>query len=225
MARALIRKMVAAGLLMGGSLVVTAPAVAEVTVVQAPGLFSAFSPPDDATADFAEAGDFAFEPWTASGDWGALTASTSSAGFAAGASTFAIGEVETRFDWSLAVVFTASTPMVVSIDYERFAGAFGETVLTLVELDAFGDPAAVLWSLPTQASGTYGVTIPALSAETGRAYVFGYQEFWTTTASSSNPASGGFTVTFTAVPAPGAVAVLAAARIAASRRRRGRGTA
>lgn len=220
MKRMWIRKDVAQGMLMVGCLGLATPALAGVTVLDAPGLFKAFSPQDDETADVAANGDFAFTPWTASGDWGSFAVSASSAGLSATASSNAINGVDTRFDWALAMVFEASTPIEVSIDYRRFAGAIGGTLLTLVELDADGEPVNVLWSLPDQASGTFAVTIPALLAESGRAYALGYEESWITGASPTNPSTGGLSVTFTAVPAPGAVALLAAVGLCGSRRRR-----
>ena len=217
MKRMWIRKDVAQGMLMVGCLGLATPALAGVTVLDAPGLFKAFSPQDDETADVAANGDFAFTPWTASGDWGSFAVSASSAGLSATASSNAINGVDTRFVWTLAMVFEASTPIKVSIDYQRFAGAIGETLLTLVELDADGEPVDLLWSLPTQASGTFAVTIPA---ESGRTYALGYEESWITGASLVNPSTGGLSVTFTAVPAPGAVALLAAVGLCGPRRRR-----
>jgi hypothetical protein len=217
MKRMWIRKDVAQGMLMVGCLGLATPALAAVTVLDAPGLFKAFSPQDDETADVAANGNFAFTPWTASGDWGSFAVSASSAGLSATASSNAINGVDTRFDWELAMVFEASTPIEVSIDYRRFAGAIGGTLLTLVELDADGEPVNVLWSLPDQASGTFAVTIPA---ESGRTYALGYEESWITGASPANPSIGGLSVTFTAVPAPGAVALLAAVGLCGTRRRR-----
>jgi hypothetical protein len=206
-------------MLMVGCLGLATPALAAVTVLDAPGLFKVFSPPNDVTADFAESFEFA---WTAPTEWGAgsFAVSASSAGLSATASSNAINGADTRFDWELAMVFEASTPIEVSIDYRRFAEAIGGTLLTLVELDADGDPVNVLWSLPTQASGTFTVTIPALLAESGRTYALGYVESWITGASPANPSIGGLSVTFTAVPAPGAVALLAAVGLCGSRRRR-----
>ena len=219
MKRMWIRKDVAQGMLMVGCLGLATPALAGVTVLGAPGLFKVFSPPNDVTADFAESFEFASTPWTAPTEWGAgsFAVSASSAGLSATASSNAINGVDTRFDWELAMVFEASTPIEVSIDYRRFAGAIGGTLLTLVELDADGEPVDLLWSLPTQASGTFAVTIPA---ESGRTYALGYEESWITGASLVNPSTGGLSVTFTAVPAPGAVALLAAVGLCGSRRRR-----
>jgi hypothetical protein len=222
MKRMRIRKDVAQGMLMVGCLGLATPALAGVTVLGAPGLFKVFSPPNDVTADFAESFEFASTPWTAPTEWGAgsFAVSASSAGLSATASSNAINGVDTRFDWELAMVFEASTPIEVSIDYRRFAGAIGGTLLTLVELDADGEPVDLLWSLPTQASGTFTVTIPALLAESGRTYALGYVESWITGASPTNPSTGGLSVTFTAVPAPGALALLAAGGLRGSRRRR-----
>ena len=220
MKRMWIRKDVAQGMLMVGCLGLATPALAGVTVLDAPGLFEVYSPEDDGTADFMEPGDFASTPWTDSGNWGSFAVSASSAGLSATASSNAINGVDTRFVWTLAMVFGASTPIEVSIDYQRFAGAIDVTLLTLVELDADGEPVDLLWSLLTPASGTFAVTIPALSAESGRAYALGYKESWITGASPTNPSTGGLSVTFTAVPAPGAVALLAAVGLCGSRRRR-----
>jgi hypothetical protein len=217
MKRMWIRKDVAQGMLMVGCLGLATPALAGVTVLDAPGLFKVFSPQNDETANFAANGNFASTPWTADGDWGSFAVSASPAGLSATASSNAINGVDTRFVWTLAMVFEASTPIKVSIDYQRFAGAIGETLLTLVELDADGEPVDLLWSLPTQASGTFAVTIPA---ESGRTYALGYEESWITGASLVNPSTGGLSVTFTAVPAPGAVALLAAVGLCGPRRRR-----
>jgi hypothetical protein len=204
-------------MLMVGCLGLATPALAGVTVLDAPGLFEVYSPQNDETADFGESFGFASTPFTANGDWGSFAVSASPAGLSATASSNAINEVDTRFVWTLAMVFEASTPIEVSIDYQRFAGAIGETLLTLVELNAGGEPVNVLWSLPDQASGTFPVTIPA---ESGRTYALGYEESWITGASPANPSIGGLSVTFTAVPAPGAVALLAAVGLCGSRRRR-----
>jgi hypothetical protein len=217
MKRMWIRKDVAQGMLMVGCLGLATPALAAVTVLNAPGLFEVYSPQNAGTANFAANGNFASTPWTADGDWGSFAVSASPAGLSATASSNAINEVDTRFVWTLAMVFKASTPIEVSIDYQRFAGAIGETLLTLVELNAGGEPVNVLWSLPTQASGTFAETIPA---ESGRTYALGYEESWITGASLVNPSTGGLSVTFTAVPAPGAVALLAAVGLCGSRRRR-----
>lgn len=223
MKRMWIRKDVAQGMLMVGCLGLATPALAGVTVLDAPGLFEVYSPQNAVTANFADLGNFASTPWTADGDWGSFAVSASSAGLSATASSNAINAingVDTRFDWTLAMVFEASTPIEVFIDYRRFAGAIGGTLLTLVELDADGEPVNVLWSLPDQASGTFAVTIPALLAESGRTYALGYEESWITGASPANPSIGGLSVTFTAVPAPGAVALLAAVGLCGTRRRR-----
>jgi MYXO-CTERM domain-containing protein len=211
MKRMWIRKDVAQGMLMVGCLGLATPALAGVTVLDAPGLFEVYSLPLNRTEDFAST------PWTANGDWGSFAVSASSTGLSATASSNAINGVDTRFDWALAMVFEASTPIEVSIDYRPFAGAIGGTLLTLVELDAHGEPVNVLWSLPDQASGTFAVTIPA---ESGRTYALGYEESWITGASLVNPSTGGLSVTFTAVPAPGAVALLAAVGLCGTRRRR-----
>jgi hypothetical protein len=220
-----IQGLATGGLLLAATLAVAAPAEGGVTVLDAPGLFKVFSPADDVTADFAEPFEFASTPWTADAAWGAgsFAVSASSAGLSATASSNAINGVDTRFVWTLAMVFEASTPLEVSIDYQRFAGAISGTLLSLVELDAEGEPVNFLWSLPTQASGTFAVTIPALLAESGRSYALGYEESWITGASPTNPSTGGLSVTFTEIPAPGAIAGLGAMGLlgASGRRRRG----
>jgi MYXO-CTERM domain-containing protein len=66
-------------------------------------------------------------------------------------------------------------------------------------------------------NGTYTKTLGTLQAS--RAYQFGYSESWFTDEDFSS-VSGGISVTFTEVPAPGAAALLGAAGLLGSRRRR-----
>lgn len=216
MACILIRKAAAAGLLFGGTLGLAAPAVGGVKVLDSQGLLTIVSPPISTPAE--QSSGFVPGPWSATGSWGSLTVSGSSAGFSASASTNNVdGATQTDFDWSLGYIFTADTPTRVTINYTRFAGTIGNTLLQLVELDGGGDLVGPpLWSLPSQASGSWFVDIPVSTG--GGSYAIGYQEQWSS--SSAAPATGGFSVTFTEVPAPGAVALLGAVGLIGSRRRR-----
>jgi hypothetical protein len=210
-----IRKAAAAGLLFGGTLGLAAPAVGGVTVLDSQGLLTIVSPPISTPAE--QSSGFVPGPWSATGSWGSLTVSGSSAGFSASASTNNVdGATQTDFDWSLGYIFTADTPTRVTINYTRFAGTIGSTILQLVELDGEGEPVgSPIWSLPSQASGGWFVDILA-PAE--RVFAIGYQEQWST--SSASQVTGGISVTFSAVPAPGAAALLGAAGLLGSRRRR-----
>lgn len=218
MARVSIRKAAAAGLLFGGTLglAAPAPAAAGVTVRDSQGLLTIVSPPIPTPAE--QSSGFVPGPWSATGSWGSLTVSGSSAGFSASASTNNVdGATQTDFDWSLGYIFTADTPIRVTINYTRFVGTIANTLLQLVELDGGGDPVdPPLWSLPSQASGSWFVDIPVSTG--GGSYAIGYQEQWSS--SSAAPATGGISVTFTEVPSPGALAVLGAAGLIGSRRRR-----
>jgi len=213
-----IQRTAPVGLLVGGALGVAAPAVGGVTVLDTQGLLTIAtiaSPPIPTPA--AQSNDFVDVSWTATGSWGSLAVSGSSAGFSASATTNNVaGASQTDFDWSLGYLFTADTPTRVTINYTRFVGATGSTLLQLVELDGTGNPVGLpIWSLPSQASGNWFVDIPA---STSGAYAIGYQEMWST--SSANQVTGGISVTFTEVPAPGALAVLGAVGPIGSRRRR-----
>jgi len=210
-----IQRTAPVGLLVGGALGVAAPAVGGVTVVDTQGLLTIASPPIPTPA--AQSSDFVDVSWTATGSWGSLAVSGSSAGFSASATTNNVaGASETDFDWLLGYVFTADTPTRVTINYTRFVGATGSTLLQLVEFDGTGNPVgSPIWSLPSQASGNWFVDIPASTSGT---YAIGYQEMWST--SSANPVTGGISVTFSEVPAPGALAVLGAVGLVGSRRRR-----
>jgi hypothetical protein len=212
----MIRKAAAAGLLASGTLGVAAPAVGGVTVLDTRGLLTIASPPNSFPAE--QSGDFAASPRTASGAWGSFTVSASAAGFSASASTNNVFPAsETTFDWSLAYLFSTSTATQVTINYQRFAGTVGNSVISLLALDASGDPiGAPLWALPQQESGSWSVVIPA-STGSG-SYVIGYQEVWET--SSFSPMEGGLSVTLTEVPAPGAMSLLAALGLIGPRRRR-----
>ena len=211
-----IRKAAAVGLLFGGTLGLAAPAVGGVTVLDSQGLLTIVSPPIPTPAE--PSSGFAPGPWSATGSWGSLTVSGSSAGFSASASTNNVdGATQTDFDWSLGYIFTADTPIRATINYVRFVGTIGNSLLQLVELDGEGDPVGPpLWSLPSQASGSWFVDIPVSTG--GGSYAIGYQEQWSS--SSAAPATGGITVTFTEVPAPGALALLGAVGLIGSRRRR-----
>lgn len=210
-----IRKAAGVGLLFGGTLGLAAPAVGGVTVLDSQGLLTIDSEPVLTRAE--RSSGFVPGPWAATGSWGFLTVSGSAAGFLASASTNNVdGATQTEFDWSLGYIFTADTPTRVTINYTRFAGTIGSTILQLVELDGEGDQVgSPIWSLPSQASGGWFVDILA-PAE--RVFAIGYQEQWST--SSASQVTGGFSVTFTEVPAPGALALLGAVGLIGSRRRR-----
>lgn len=222
MAHGAWRGLAAGAAVLAGCIGVAAPAVGAVTVVQAPGLFKVFSPPEGATADFAAAGDFASAEWTADGPWGSFSASNGPSGFSAIADTDAIGPNPgdpagpTKFVFDVGFVFHASTWTRVDIAYQRLPGSIEPTLLSLVELDEASEPDVTWWTLPTQSSGTFSFVIPSLEADSGRAYVIGYSETWVTAGS----ASGGITVTFTEVPAPGALAAFGAVGLTGARRRR-----
>jgi hypothetical protein len=220
MARASIRKAAAAGLLFGGTLGLAAPAAAGVTVQGTRALFAsgtAGSPP-------AYVGPAAFleTPFSPSGPWGLMSASVNASGFQVSAITLAPEGASYGFGMAVAVQFGVTQETVLSVDLSRFATGFSDDfVLRVVEWDLAtnqevdGPP---VWSLPASAvNGIYTKTLGTLQA--GRAYQFGYSESWFTDEDFAS-VSGGITVTFTEVPAPGALAGLGAAGLIGSRRRR-----
>ena len=220
MARMSIRKAAAVGLLFGGTLGIAAPAVAGVTVQSTRALFASGTEGQPPVYDGPD--PFLDTPFSPNGPWGLMSATVSGSGFQVSAITLAPEGASYGFGMAIAVRFGVTQQTELSVDLSRFATGFPENfILSIVEWDLATDQEVhgpAVWSLPASAvSGLYTVELGTLQA--GRAYQLGYSESWFTDEDASS-VSGGISVTFTEVPAPGALAVLGAAGLVRSRRRR-----
>lgn len=217
-----IRKAAAAGLLVGGALGLSAPALGAVTVMEASVKFEVYglaSGGGARTEVIAVNDPFANGNASRTGGWGSFTASSSStaAGFMATTNAVAIppslSPGRTEFDVLVGVVFETSAPTRLNIVYDWFAGDTAEFAMSVVRLDLDPLDPTVVWSVPTTTNGSKELDLLGEG-------VFGltFRQRWTT--ESALPNAGGFSVTFTEVPAPGAVALLGAVGLIGSRRRR-----
>ena len=225
MARMSIRKAAAVGLLVGGTLGLAAPAAGGVTVLEAGVKFEVYglaSVGGARTEVIAVNDPFADGVASRTGGWGSFTASSSStdADFEATTNAVAIPPSTssglTEFDVLVGVVFATSAPTRLNIVYGWFAGDTVGFEMSVVRFDLDSDPLSpptVLWSLPTMIDGSKELDLLVEG-------VFGltFRQKWTTEAGSAN--AGGISVTFTEVPAPGALGVLGAVGLVGARRRR-----
>jgi hypothetical protein len=216
-----IQGLATGGLLLAGALAVAAPAEGGVTALSTSMFSTVTAPPAGPVSSLDDVEDFA--SLTRSGSWGSISTTSTAQGYSFVASTSwaGTGEDPLVIEVESALVFSASTSTNVSFVYEGIEGSTdAQAILYLLDLEAVGGSGFVGPPLWTLSAGNVTVTIAA-NTSPRYAYLVGFSDTWSTPSGSTS--SGGLSVTFTEIPAPGAIAGLGAMGLlgAAGRRRRG----
>ena len=221
-----IQGLATGGLLLAATLAVAAPAEGGVTAIETKGSLTvsvASSPTNVFSFNATEVGEGVIDGDGGLGGWGSFSISSTGPSFVASATTSGIGDEAASFDMQAGLIFGALTETRLSISYDSIEGSTGALAALYLFNLSTGEPVDEndpIWVLdaPT-VNGAWTVDVQASAP--GFAYLIGYGDTWDTPSGSTS--SGGLSVTFTEIPAPGAFAGLGAMGLlgACGRRRRG----